>query len=198
MNDQNTPEITPSQDRPGPGPQQPAGPIYCYPVGRKRRFSWGLFFLVLMLAGSVFLNFILMAIIALGVTGEHDEIEEKLIHGDPSAKEVVVVIDVSGPLMGGTVGLLGKVGNVNTIIKHMERARKTEQVKAVVLSVDSPGGTVTASDRLYQEVKKLKEADKTVVVHIRGIGASGSYYLSAPADRIIASRTSIGILLCQR
>jgi len=64
-------------------------------------------------------------------------------------------------------------------------------VKAVVIRVDSPGGAVAPSDEMNTVMKKLKAANKTVVVSMGGVAASGGYYLSAPADTIYAEPTTI-------
>ena len=73
-----------------------------------------------------------------------------------------------------------------------------DDVKAVVLRVESPGGTVTASDQICRMVKDLKGAGKKVVVSMGSLAASGGYYISAPADEIYAEATtvtgSIGVL----
>ena len=72
-------------------------------------------------------------------------------------------------------------------------------VKAVVLRVTSPGGGVSTSDQIHQLVERLKTAGKTVVVSMGGVAASGGYYVSAPADEIIAEPTtvtgSIGVMM---
>ena len=95
---------------------------------------------------------------------------------------------------------------VDHAIRQLKQARDDPSVKAIVLRVDSPGGTVTGSDRIWREVSLLargrdrKATDrKPVVVSMGGIAASGGYYVAAPADRIYAEPTtmtgSIGVIL---
>ncbi|MCD6421127.1 MAG: signal peptide peptidase SppA, partial [Thaumarchaeota archaeon] len=67
-----------------------------------------------------------------------------------------------------------------------ERVESDPQAEAVVLVIDSPGGSAAASEEIYQMVKKLAE-EKVVVAYIAEYGASGGYYIALPADRIIAS-----------
>ena len=66
-----------------------------------------------------------------------------------------------------------------------------QNVQAVVLYVDSPGGTVSDSDQIHHMVKKLQAAGKTVVVSMGGVAASGGYLISAPAEEIFASPSTI-------
>src|SRR5690606_33922004 len=70
-------------------------------------------------------------------------------------------------------------------------ANSDEQVKAVVLRVDSPGGEVFASEQIRREVLALKEAGKPVVVSFGDVAASGGYWISMNADRIYANESTI-------
>src|SRR5262245_27724986 len=80
------------------------------------------------------------------------------------------------------------------VIRQLKAAQEDEHVKAVVLKVDSPGGTINASDHIHRKVKELRrgpENSKPVVVSMQGLAASGGYYISAPANQIFAERTSM-------
>ena len=82
----------------------------------------------------------------------------------------------------------------------MRLAEKDEKVKAVLLKIDSPGGSSTASDILYHEIVAFKErTGKKVVVCMMNIAASGGYYVALPADMIMAHPTtvtgSVGVIL---
>lgn len=74
-----------------------------------------------------------------------------------------------------------------------------QNVKAVVLRIDSPGGGMSSSDQIYAMVKAIKSQGKPVVISMGGLAASGGYYISAPADEIIAEPTtltgSIGVIM---
>ena len=84
----------------------------------------------------------------------------------------------------------GAIGGDST--SHLIRqARLDPDVKAVVLRVDSPGGSVMASEEIYRELVALREAGKPLVVSMSGYAASGGYYISAPADEIWASPATI-------
>jgi protease IV len=84
----------------------------------------------------------------------------------------------------------GTIGGDST--SHLIRqARLDPDVKAVVLRVDSPGGSVMASEEIYRELMALRAAGKPLVVSMSGYAASGGYYISAPADEIWASPATI-------
>lgn len=88
---------------------------------------------------------------------------------------------------------------VDFAVKQVKQAREDDSVEAVVLRVDSPGGTVTGADQIWREVELLKRTKKPIVVSMGGLAASGGYYVAAPAERIIAEPTtttgSIGVIL---
>ena len=73
------------------------------------------------------------------------------------------------------------------ILDALSAARSDASVGAVVLRVNSPGGSAFASDRIAREVARLREARKPVVVSMGDTAASGGYYVAAPADTIFAS-----------
>lgn len=91
---------------------------------------------------------------------------------------------------------------VQEVVSHLRKAESDPRVKAVVLKIDSPGGTVTASDILYNEIVAFKKRTGSwVVVIMMNVAASGGYYISLPADHIAAHPTSItgsiGVLFIQ-
>lgn len=106
--------------------------------------------------------------------------------------DAVAVVYVEGAIQSGEGGGLFSSGGAysDQIIRWLRRAQQDSSVKAVVLRVDSPGGAVTASDELHNALVKLKEV-KPVVASFGGLAASGGYYISAPANRILANETSI-------
>ncbi|NEK75139.1 MAG: S49 family peptidase, partial [Xanthomonas euvesicatoria] len=73
----------------------------------------------------------------------------------------------------------------------LRQARDDDEVKAVVLRVDSPGGEVFASEQIRREVVALKQAGKPVVVSMGDLAASGGYWISMNADRIYADPSTI-------
>src|SRR5579862_2846844 len=109
------------------------------------------------------------------------------IHAD--GKPRVGVIVAAGEILDGDQPP-GTVGGEST--SHLIReARLDKDVKAVVLRVDSPGGSVLASEEIYRELLALRASGKPVVVSMSGYAASGGYYISAPADEIWSSPATL-------
>lgn len=101
----------------------------------------------------------------------------------------VAVVVAKGTILDGEQKP-GTIGGASTAAL-LRKARMNEEVKAVVLRVDSPGGSAYASEVIRQEVELLKAAGKPVVASMGTYAASGGYWISAPADMIYASPTTI-------
>jgi len=101
----------------------------------------------------------------------------------------VAVIIAKGTILNGNQKP-GTIGGDSTA-KLLRKARFNDQVKAVVLRVDSPGGSAYASEIIRQEVELLKAAGKPVVASMGTYAASGGYWISAPADKIYAAESTI-------
>jgi protease-4 len=91
---------------------------------------------------------------------------------------------------------------VQEVVSRLRRAEKDEEVKALVFEINSPGGSITASDILYHEIMDFKErTGARVVAALMDVAASGGYYIALPADRIVAHPTtitgSVGVILVQ-
>jgi len=101
----------------------------------------------------------------------------------------VAVVVAEGEIAGGDLPA-GRVGGISTSAL-LRDARDDDNVKAVVLRVDSPGGEVFASEQIRREVEALKAAGKPVVVSMGDLAASGGYWISMNADRIYADESTI-------
>lgn len=126
------------------------------------------------------------------ISDASDPLIEFTIEG--SGKNKILILPVTGVISGKSKRTFLSTGAslVQEVLAQLKKAERDPSVKAVVLKVDSPGGTVTASDILYNEIKKFKEKTaKPLVVSIINTGTSGAYYLSLPADKIIAHPTSV-------
>lgn len=189
-----------SQD-PSFRPQQPvvqAEVVHDRPYAPRRRSRfWGSLFLVLLvlaLGGSLFLNVILFGLANLGSESDGRAVE-KYHSYHRQGHQKVAIISVEGTIIEGDGGF----------VQHqVDRVLHDDNVKAVVLRVNSPGGTVTASDYLYHYLGKLtKEAKLPVVVSMGGLATSGGYYVSMAAgdqpDVIFAEPAtwtgSIGVII---
>ncbi|MBL4765633.1 MAG: signal peptide peptidase SppA [Colwellia sp.] len=111
----------------------------------------------------------------------------KPISGESVSK--VAVIIAKGTILNGTQKP-GTIGGDSTA-KLLRKARTNDKVKAVVLRVDSPGGSAFASEIIRQEVELLKAAGKPVVASMGTYAASGGYWISAPANKIYAAPSTI-------
>lgn len=121
-----------------------------------------------------------------------------------SGKEKILIIDISGIIseerQRGLVGVSEDPDMVARIKEELKMATRDKHVKAIILRINSPGGTVTASDMIYHEIEQFKKNTAIkVVACIMDLGASGGYYVAASADRIIAHPTtvtgSIGVIM---
>ena len=96
------------------------------------------------------------------------------------------------------IEVYGAINNSNEIIRQLKKYAKDSSIPALVLDIDSPGGGVVPSQEIYEEVLKFKEDGKKVVASLRGLGASGGYYVACAADTIVANpgtlTGSIGVI----
>ncbi len=97
------------------------------------------------------------------------------------------------------ISIKGVIVNPIPTVKKIERLRRDRSVKALVIRVDSPGGSVGASQEIYRAIERFRAEGKPVVVSMGNVAASGGYYVSAPADYIFANAGtitgSIGVII---
>ena len=105
------------------------------------------------------------------------------------ASDKVAIIMAEGVIVDGK-GQTTQVGDKD-YVKIIERIRQDDNVKAVVLRVNSPGGSAMASDHIWQALMDLRDSEKPLVVSMGSVAASGGYYISAPADHIFAEASTI-------
>jgi protease IV len=120
----------------------------------------------------------------------------------PNPRErFVALIHASGPIRQGrsSRGPMGAAIGSDTVAAALRSARSDERVRAVLLRVNSPGGSAVASDTIWREVVRLRVAGKPVVVSMSDVAASGGYYISMAADVIVAQpgtlTGSIGVII---
>lgn len=98
----------------------------------------------------------------------------------------------------GVIYLEGTLTSSDEILKQLRKFRKKSSIKAVVLRINSPGGTVAPAQEIYREIARLKKK-KPVVVSIETVGASAAYYIASNADNIVCSQGtitgSIGVIM---
>jgi protease-4 len=108
------------------------------------------------------------------------------------SKPTIAVVTLAGPIVSGRGGrTLSPLGTSSaggdTIAAALREAGADDDVSAVVLRVDSPGGSVTGSETIWREVVRLREAGKPIVASMGAVAASGGYYVSMAADAIVAN-----------
>lgn len=177
------------------GPIRPDRPLSLEPGGipRGRGPSGGLLFFRWLLRSAFFvsiaLNALLLLMLASLGTDGNGTLHERAYSGGSTSADKVAVIHIDGMIIEGMLGYARK---------QIDQASSDNSVKAVVLRINSPGGTVTASDSLYHQLLKLRNGDsskgnqsKYLVVSMGSLAASGGYYVAMPAHLLIAERTTI-------
>lgn len=171
-----------------PPPPPPPAPA------RKSGFPWLALLLGFFLLGSLLVNLVLMVAVAAkgGSSSEAgDRYEEVLVDGESSADDKIVVISVKGVIMDGLENSRSE-GTFDAVRSQLKKISKDEDVKGILLEVNSPGGGVTESDRIYNAFKQIREEKKLPIVVLFGdVAASGGYYISMASDEIMAHPTTI-------
>lgn len=126
-------------------------------------------------------------------------LQEETVAG--AGKDKVLLLDLSGVISSQEKdGFFSRPSMLADFKEQLGMAAKDRRVKAVVLRINSPGGTVTASDILYHELRSFKEQRQVpVIASIMDVGASGGYYIASAADAILAHPStvtgSIGVIM---
>jgi protease-4 len=172
----------------------PPQPIIIYTQTAWTRFWSWLGWFGCFLLGMVALVLLVMLVNRGVLDDEDSSISEHFVQGDKYADDKIAVISIEGVIMEGD----------GFVKQQIDKVRKDDSVKAVVVRVDSPGGTVTGSDYIYHHLARLrKERNLPMVVSMGGMAASGGYYVSmAVGDQpnsIFAEPTcstgSIGVII---
>ncbi len=119
-------------------------------------------------------------------------LQEHTLEG--TGKDKILIIPINGMISDSPQqDFFGtKPSLVEQVVVQLNKARSDSKIKAVLLKVNSPGGTITASDLLYHEISAYKaKTGNKISVAMMDVAASGAYYLSLPADRITAHPTTL-------
>lgn len=116
-------------------------------------------------------------------------VERERARADAGQKTRIALVVVQGEIVDG-YGDVGYAGG-ETVSELLDRARRDEDVAAVVLRVNSPGGSVWASEQIRRQVQHLRADGKPVVASMGGVAASGGYWVSMDADQIFAHPTTV-------
>ena len=126
--------------------------------------------------------------------GDRYMLEERVVQHVKGTDNKILVIPLSGEVTSSSEsGIFSSEANmVEELGMQLDRARNDDDVKGVILSINSPGGEVTASEIIYHKISKFKkERGIPVVVLMGNVAASGAYYISMAADEIVAHPSTI-------
>ena len=173
----------PPQQQP-PQHQTPPPPVYITEP-KKKRGIFGLFrsiFMGFSFLFNIFIFLVFISIIMFFVSGQKDVLVEDVVREGP-AETKIAIVSLEGTIYDE---------QADVVFKQLSAAQKDESVKAVILRVNSPGGTVSASDRIHHEIMKFRnKTRKPVIAFMQGTAASGGYYASVACEKIIAEPTTI-------
>ncbi len=134
----------------------------------------------------------------IGNSTVHENLREVVMEGAPT-RDKIAVIDLAGIISSDPWDYLGS-SLVTHIKEQLERAGEDDNVRAVILKIDSPGGEVLASDEIYRLIMGFQEDHhKPVVASMGSVAASGGYYVASPCRWIVANELtitgSIGVIM---
>ncbi|MCX7794344.1 MAG: signal peptide peptidase SppA [Thermodesulfovibrionales bacterium] len=133
----------------------------------------------------IFCLFLSSCIINISLWPEEEPLREQLIEGTGKAK--ILLIPLTGMIRED-----GRDSHVSLVKEMLQMAEKDPDIKGLILRIDSPGGTVNASDVIYHEIRRFRDKKKIpVYASIDGLGASGAYYIAMACDRVYATPSSI-------
>jgi protease-4 len=174
----------------------PTPPIYnviqntpAVPKRRGWKIFWGIITTFSILA-NVILLLLLVGVAAVFVTGQKGFLTEEVIQAGPKTTKIAV-ISVNGIIDDA---------RSSDVYEQIKTAKSDSRVKGLIVRINSPGGMVSSSDQIYNEISKYRrETNKPVVAFMQGIAASGGYYTAVSCDKIIAEPTvitgSIGVIM---
>jgi len=191
-NDYSQPEFSPDSRPTGPEPV-PVGPRSNPPCPPRPRASgwrilWGVLFGLSVLANVGL--FLLLIVVVFLVSGAGGGYGATVLREGPRTSRIAVV-NIEGVI---------NESQADEVYRQLKAAREDNTIKGVIVRIDSPGGTISASDRIYREIVNFRnQQNLPVVAFMQGMAASGGYYASVACDEILAEPTaitgSIGVIL---
>ena len=164
------------------GPSEPIKPAVKVPKGTSGwKIFWGIV-LALSIMANIALFLMLIGLFVVFTSGQRGAFEEEVIREGPRTAKIVV-ITLEGVIHSE---------QAEDVYDQLKMARQSKRVKGLILRVNSPGGTISGSDEIYNEIRKYrKEEGKPVIAFMQGLAASGGYYTSVACEKIIAEPTTI-------
>lgn len=181
-------------DSSGAGPPVTPQQSLQVPEPKKRsiwRILWNIISVFSVVANLVLLMMVIgLAVVFASISGGRDIFTEEVIQAGPRAAKIAV-IRIEGII---------EEDLAQDVYKQLKTAEEDARVKGLIIRVTSPGGTISDSDQIYNEINKYrKNTGKPVVAFMDGVAASGGYYTSVACDKIVAAPTtitgSIGVIM---
>jgi protease IV len=178
----------------GPGYGPGYGPAYGegYPPRRKSgwRVLWGIFTFLSVAANILLLVLVIGAFALIATGGTRGAFTEQVVESGPRTDKIAI-IPISGIIDGA---------QAQRVTEQLKNAKSDKAVRGLILRVNSPGGSISGSDQIYNEVRKFRtDSGKPVVAFMESMAASGGYYCSVACEKIIAEPTvitgSIGVIM---
>jgi protease-4 len=133
-------------------------------------------------------------------TSTSEKYEDDFISGNKNSKNKIIVIKINGVISTAESSWGSAIANSTSIVNQLKTAAEDNNVKAIILQLNTPGGEVTAADDIYHQIIKLKnETGKPVISSMGALAASGGVYIAVASDYIIANKLtttgSIGVIV---
>lgn len=135
------------------------------------------------------------------VSSRRPLVETELSRDSRGARDKIALIDVSGVIANAPPRQILSQGEhpVSLLLEQLDKARRDRSVKGVILRINSPGGTVVASELMHDEIVHFRKSGKPVIAVMMDVAASGGYYIACACDEIVAHPStvtgSIGVVM---
>ena len=182
QNDNRTESVEPRPLEPVSGSAQSTPAMTKTP---RKRSGWKVFwgvFVALSVMANIILFLMLIGVVAVFAVGQKGIFTEEVIQAGPRATKIAVI----------TVQGIIDNRQAQDVYRQLKSARQDKRVKGLIIRVSSPGGTISASDQIYNEILKYRhQTNKPVIAFMQGVAASGGYYTSVACEKIVAEPTTI-------
>jgi len=169
-----------------PPPPPPTPPYQPFEQPRKRFSGWGVFWGILFtlsVLANVGLFLLLIGLVAFAATGQTGRFYDEAVVREGPRGTKIVLVNIEGVIHGQ---------QADNVYRQLKTAGEDSSVRALIVRVNSPGGTISGSDRIYAELRRYREeTGQPVVAFMEGVAASGGYYASVACDKIVAEPTAI-------
>ena len=171
-------------------------------IHTSRKGSFTFFSVPLFLFGALLPGCKAPSLLITPVSGRKDLVETEILRDGVFPRDKIALIEVSGMLRNSESGFIlnPRDNPVSVLLEHLDKAACDHSVKAVILRINSPGGTVVASELMHDEIIYFrKKTDKPIVAVMMDMATSGGYYVACACDEIVAQPStvtgSIGVLM---